>query len=303
MTKQWDKARTGFEKLQPRLQKLDLKEAEKRKKAVKDAVAPAWKAEDAFTEAIEAAAKAGATGKKLADFAKDPKVKTALGAFKKASETHRAKVKALSDYCAPAAALCREARQLKSDLGKEMKKNRASLDSKDNNDFLKKAKAQTEVIEAINKIEGSLTASELLYGANFARLCEALFKKATKQNSPSKKETALKDLLDLKTLEANTKAADNHAKLVEKHQAAALAKLAKDPKSAAAEGAKADAAMQALDDLAKQYADASKKGAALIKAAPDGAKIKRAITGILKTHKQTAKAHAQAKARLASAPA
>ncbi len=182
-----------------------------------------------------------------------------------------------------------------------MKKTKASLDSKNNNDFLKKAKAQTEGIEAVNKVEGRLAASELLHGTNFARLCEALLKKATKPISPSRKETALKILLDPKTLEANAKAAPSHATLVKKQQAAALIALAKDAETAVTKAARAIGAMQDLDDLAKRYAEAGKKGAALIKASPDTSRIKRAITGILRTHKQTAKAHARAKAKPASA--
>lgn len=303
MTKVWDKAKTGFEKLQPKLQKLDLKEAEKRKKQIKDAVASAWKAEDDFTDAIEAAVKAGVTGKKLVEFAKDDKVKSTLAAFKKASDLHRAKVKALADYCAPVAALCKEARQLKSDLGKEMKKSKASLNTKENNDFLKSAKAQTEVIEAINKVQGSLTAPELLYGINFKRLAETLFLKTTKQGGPGKTDAKLKDLFELKSLTANGKTATNLSKLVDKHDAAALDKIKDGAKAAAADVAKAETAMGSLDAMARQYADAMKKGAAELKASPDQSKIRRAVTGILKTHKQTAKAHAAAKATLDKAPA
>ena len=303
MTKEWDKAKAGFEKLQPKLKKLDLKEAEKRKKQVQSAVKQAWAAEDVFADALEAAGKAGVTGKKLADFASDGDVKSSLAAFKKASQAHRQKVKALSTYCDPAAPLCQEARALKSVLGKEMKKAKATLGTKENNDFLRTAKAQTEVIEAVNKVQGSLTASEFLYGGNFARLAEAVFKKATKQGSASKAEVKAKDLIELKTLGANEKAAKGHAKLVDKHCAAALAALKDGAKAAAADAKKAAQEMAALDTLAKQYSEVMRKSAALIKASPDSSKIKRGITNIMKAHKPAAQVHAAAKAELDNASA
>ena len=281
MADAWDKIEAEFRKLQPQIKKLDAKQVEKLLKLTKSTLQLAWDEEEKFIEALENAQESGLKGKKPTDFLGDPGFKKAYLALTKSAATHAEAVKALQVRCTAAKTLNKPLVRLLADIKKEKPKGNKERE-----------KFQKEVIEAeatskgIAGMIGKLTAPELFYGPQIARVIDKIINKSKSAAGPG---GDAEKLIEAKELAKNLKQAVNLAKTVDKLCKGALKKAGSDPQSAAPFVKKAGELTDELEAIDKAYLKVLKKNPKLIKESKDKSKIERSIKAISKAHEVAAK--------------
>ncbi len=289
MAKEWDKLGATFKKLQPQIRKIDPSKAEKQVKLTKAALKTAWDDEEKFIKALKAARKAGAKGKKPADFVADPGFKQAHAALIKSASRHKGAVDALQSSCDEARALDKLLVKL---LG-EIKKN-ITRGNKEQAGFQTGVQdAQTRVRRAATLI-GKLTAPELFYGAQITRVVDKIINKS-KDSGPSGDAGKL---LEEKELKKNVKAADKLAAKVSKQCNDAYDRAGSDPKTAEPLLKKVVKLIGKLEAIDKPYQRVKKKNADLIKKSRDKAKINKAMAAIAQCHDDSVRAHREVAAQV-----
>ena len=274
MSKEMDKAQADHKKLQPQVKKFNPAQANKLKKQVKDALAAAWKAEDACTEALEAAQENGVSGKKINDYMKDKGFKDGFTNWKKAFEKHQKPAKELTQYCDDAQALFKKIAAVQLSTKDELKKPATPALNK----FKTSLTNELAGLKKVVSVMGTMTAPELFYSSNFSRSVERMLKGADGGGAKSSADES--KLLDPKERVKNAKKAASLFDDIKKQCDAAVEKAGDDRKQAVAEMKKTDAPLKELAQLNKLYQTAKKKSATQIKEAKDKTKIIKAIKSI-----------------------
>ncbi|MCF6231917.1 MAG: hypothetical protein L3J36_02255 [Rhodobacteraceae bacterium] len=267
----WEEIKVTYRKLQPQLKPLDLAKADKQIKLTKAALQKAWDAEDKFIEAFEAAKKNGLKGKKPKDFMGDPGFKKAHAALTKMAGEHATIVKALLADSEVAKKLDKPLIKLLGDIKKGITKGDKA-----------QAKFQKEVQEAeaaakkIATAIGKLTAPELFYGPQVARVIDKIINKSKDSGISGDADK----LIEEKERKKNVNAAGKLAAKAAKFCKDAYLKAEVDPKAAEPLLKKAAKQIKKLEAINKPYQNVKKKSADLIKKSKDKAKISKAIDAI-----------------------
>ena len=261
--------------MQGKAKRFTVKNGEKLKKMVIDAVEATWDCEDDFNEALEAAKNRGMTGTKPADFSKDKDCATTFAKFKKAAAKHAKDVKSLEQFCDGARVYVKEFVKLGLAVDKElkpMKDKKAPLYKK-----LDKMRAEIKKDEAevtkVSELPGTMTMPQLLYGKNFDKVVVRVMKQAKG------------GAVELDKILENDEVTKNH-RLTKKWSDAAIKLCSNaqtaEPKTAKAMLTKAAKHLKKLEKMQKDYAAAVKKHAKKLKEDKEAKKVVKPIDEIKK---------------------
>lgn len=263
--------------MQGKAKRFTVKNGEKLKKMVIDAVEATWDCEDDFIEALEAAKNRGMTGSKPGDYSKDKDCATTFAKFKKAAAKHAKDAKSLEQFCDGARTYVKDFVK----LGLEVDKEQKPLKDKKSPTFKKLEKMRADIkndeaeVTKVSEIPGTMTMPQLLYGKNFDKVVLRVMKQAKGG------AVELDKILEKDEVTKNLRLAKKWSTAADKLCDAAQAKAA-EPKSAKAMMTKAAKVLKKLENMQKDYAAAVKKHAKKLKEDKEAAKVLKPIDEIKK---------------------
>ncbi len=283
MSKETDKFEKDFRASQKRIKQLSLAEGNKRKKQILSWLDETWKVEDAMSDAVQVARKAGVTGSKAADFIKEGNVAKALKDWKAAVAKHHANIDELTEFSGDAKSLHDELLKRTTAVEKELKKSKGGLSDVKIMATVKEAKRALADLKKSSGVPGTMKAHVVFYARKMQPSIEAIVRDALKKVDPKEFPKSLQEPNRKKTIR-QVKANERKLNALCSTGSEALDK--NDLKKAAGALKLAKKELEALEKLADEYTGVTKKMRKELKDAKDGKIIAEMIKAVLSIHKK-----------------